>query len=525
DGRHYVHRSSLATSGESHAYEGFWDTFPAALAIYEEADIAKTCFHLGVNWMVGVSSSHGFDEGWTEGPGYSNSKFKWMLNGMLYLDSVFPEFEANKNPWLISIGEWFRRVTPVGLKHAPWGHQSNNRGYYEWGRASNFRRYAYFMGDGVLLRNWRETTGPDGINELSFRPWTECLARAFYGVPEESYESDPVGVFPLGGWVMAGTQPPSSPDCYKKSVGMIFQCRPVGAYSHGFASENSFHIYGYGEDLSYASGTSEYEPHAFHTMSHNTIMIDGMGQSQPRFLEKPRVGYLRAFQRGDGYVYWAGDATNAYPNHPLKRSGGWWGTLDPIYNERDVSYLQRYIRHVVFLRGKYFIIYDDLACDKPAQYSWLYHILPGDPVEYDRASGTFDYKVGDVPVRIVHIANRGDLDYIDMQGLDGFKNPLTGEDYTEKLGRLPGGVRNKEHLAGHNIYLSNRTKQRDFHFLAVIAPIKQGDDFPEIKRLDDKTVSVDGDIISFDPSTKHNADIVVDVEALRRPVPVFKVNR
>ena len=519
DGKRLVHMGSLATIGASHSYEGFWDTFPAGLVLYEESEVARECFDLGVNWMVGVGSTHGFDEGWSEGPGYANSKFKWMLNSMLYLDSVFPEYTIGKNPWLQRIGEWFCRVTAVGTKHAPWGHQSNNRGYYENGHISNFRSFACLTGNGILLHNWKETGGIERSIRSSFRPWTECLLPILYEIPVEETEKDPVGFFPLAGWVMAGTEAPSSESCYETSVGMIFQCRPNGAYSHGFASENSFHIYAYGEDVSFASGTSEYEPHAFHTMTHNTILVDGLGQSQPNPPETPRVGYIRAFQRGEGYVYWAGDATNAYPKHPLKRSGGWWGTLDTIYNERDVGYLERFIRHVVFLRGKYFVIFDDLASEKPAQYTWLYHILPHEPVRFNRDNWTIDYTVGNVHVRIVHIAYPDELELIDMQGDDGFKNPLTGEDYTNKLGRHPTGVRKKEHIVGHNLYISNRKKAGDFHFLSVIAPVKPGQDFPDIKRLDDWTVEIGGDIISFDPKTLHDAHLVVDTASIHGKQP------
>jgi len=521
DGKRTVHMGSLATIGASHSYEGFWDTFPAGLAIYEESEVARVCVHLGVNWMAGVSSSHGFDEGWNEGPGYANSKFKWMLNAMLYLDSVFPEFRTGSNPWLRRIGEWFCRVTPVGMNYAPWGHQSNYRNYYEYGRISNFRRFAYLTGDGVLLRNWKETGGVRSMERISFRLWTECILPVLYEKPDEQPEDDPVGFFPLAGWVMAGTQPPSTSGCYENSVGMIFQCRPLGAYSHSFANENSFHIYGYGEDLSYASGTSEYEPHAFHTMSHNTILIDGLGQSQPNPPETPRVGYLRAFQRGEGYVYWAGDATDAYSKKPLERSGGWWGTLDPIYNERDAGHLKLFIRHVVFLRGKYFVIFDDLACEKPAKYTWLYHILPHDPVLFDDEGWTIDYTVGDVPVRIAHIAHRDNLELIDMQGDKGFINPLTGEDYTDKLGRLPGGERREGYLAGHNLYVSNTRKTKEFHFLSVIAPVKPGEKFPEIERIDDRTVSIDGDVISFDPETKYKAHLIIDTAAISVKQPAL----
>jgi hypothetical protein len=522
DGVRSVHfNGSLATTGASHSFEGFWDTFPAALAIYEDSEAARECFHLGVNWMTGVSSSHGFDEGWNEGPGYSNSKFKWILNGMQYLDSVFPEYGVGNNPWLKRIGEWFVRVTPVGMKHAPWGHQSNRQNYYDYNRINNFRRFAYLTGDGVILNCWNDLGGPERYLRSSARIWSECVLKANYSEPQVCTESDPIGLFPLGGWVMAGTKPPSSRDCYENSVGMIFQSS-LGAYSHSFGNENSFHLYAYGEDVSFAAGTSEYEAHAFHSMTHNTILVDGLGQSQTKPPETPRVGYIRAFDRGDEYLYWAGDATNAYQKRPLERSGDWWGRLDPIYESRDLAHFERFIRHVVFVKGKYFVLFDDLSAARPSQYTWLYHILPADPIQVDTERWTIDYSVGNVPVRVMHVAHRDDLDLIDMQGDDGFKNPLTDEDYTNVLGRHPTGIRREEHIVGHNLYISNKTKCEDFHFLSVISPVQPGEKFPEITRIDDYTVVVDGYMVSFDPGTVHPADLIVDVPALRAESPAMQ---
>ena len=109
-----------------------------------------------------------------------------------------------------------------------------------------------------------------------------------------------------------------------------------------------------------------------------------------------------------------------------------------------------------------------------------------------------------------------------MRGTDGFRNPLTGEDYTNDLARHPTGVRKEEHLIGHNLYLSNATKREDFHFLSVIAPAKPGEEFPVIERIDDYTVVVDGFMVSFDPGSGHPADLIVDVPALRATSPPLK---
>lgn len=505
---------SLSTETRSHQFEGFWDTFPAALACYEESAAARECFDLGVNWLVGVSCGHGFDEGWNEGPGYSNSKFRWITHSMVYLDSVFPEFKLSRHPWLERIGEWFCRVTPVGLKHAPWGHNSNNETYYRGNRVATFWALAHLTGRGVFLRNWSESGGKVSA---TIRPWVDLSAAAGHKRPRPALERDPVGFFPLAGWVMAGTKPPSSRECYEKSVGMIFQCRPAGAYSHSFCAENSFHIFGYGEDLTHAAGTSSPEPYSGHSMSHNTILVDGIGQTQRHWRDAPRLGLIRAFARGRNYLYWAGDATAAYPRKPT-RPHGYWGRFDDYYLTHDAAHLRRFVRHVVFLRGKYFVVFDDLAAAKPAKFTWLYHVLPARPFRFDKGAWTFDYQVGKVGVRVVHAAGLDDLELIDTQKAGALTNPITGEDYANNRGRR--GRRGDDLLAEHNLFISNKTPAKALSFLAVIAPVRPGEKPPIILRLDDRTVQVGQDVVSFDPDTKRQASIIVDAPALRADPPM-----
>ena len=53
DGTRRMTGSSLAIVGASHAFEGFFDTFPACLAIYEESESARFGFHLAsTTWRV-----------------------------------------------------------------------------------------------------------------------------------------------------------------------------------------------------------------------------------------------------------------------------------------------------------------------------------------------------------------------------------------------------------------------------------------------------------------------------------------
>lgn len=511
--RPVVFYGSLSTMAGSHQFEGFWDTFPAALAAYEDSENARLCFELGVNYMVGVGAGHGPDEGWNEGPGYGNSKLAWLVNSMLYLDSVFPEFQLGRNPWIRRQGEWFRAVTPVGLKHAPWGHGSNNAEYIENGHRKSYRKLAYLTGDGRFLANWRQYGSFDDPRYDIMRPWIECALPLWREAPSPVVAEDPVRLFPLAGWVTALSGSPSDPDTYRKGIGMVFACRPDGAYSHAFACDNSFHIFAYGQDISHAAGTGEKEPYAYHTMSHNAILVDGLGQTQGR-QSVPRFGRLLAFGHKDGVVYWCGDATLSYPRikHRVRT---YWGEIGEVYDQRDLAHVTRVNRHVLFVRNKYFVILDDLAAEEPAQWTWLYHARDSKQADLDREKGAFRYRIGDVDVHVVHLRGRPQLDVEDRLGLEGLVNPLTGEDYRQAIEKIPAAERI---VARHNLWVTTRDKQRAWRFLTVIYPVRPGAPAPRIEGLDDLTLSVQAgknvDVISFDARTAHPANILVDLAAV-----------
>jgi len=516
DGTLRMTGGSLAIVGASHAFEGFFDTFPACLAIYEDSEIARYGFHLGVNYMAGVGSAHGFSEGWNEGPGYGNSKWAWQINAMSYLDSVFPEYDVASNPWVTRNGEFQRLQTPVGIKHAPWGHGSNNQSYYRNGHLRGYRKLAHLTGNGRFLADWEAWGGH--FQRLLARSWIECALPLWRDTPAPSADEPSVRAFPRSGWVMAMSGPPSNPETYQQGVGMIFSVRPRGAYSHSFGSDNSFHIFGYGQDLSHAAGDGGYEPHAYHSMSHNTILVDGLGQFQGRGApDVPYAARLTAFQEGDDYVYWCGDATLAYPRKPGEVKHWWGGLADSVYTARDASHLTRYNRHVLFIRNRYFVILDDLAASQPTQFSWLYHVLPDQNFELNQTTGSFAYNVEDVRVHVTHLIGEGKLDVVDQQGNGGFVNPITGENYIDDYGRARPP---RKYVAQHNVYATNREAATEWRFLSTIIPVPPGESAqPIVERLDDLTVKVtflgETDVISFDPSNR-TADIVVNLPVIAK---------
>lgn len=501
-----VRSTSLSGRCSSHQFEGSMDAAVCGLVLYEHHAVGKEWYDLMSNYLVGVTCGFGFDEAWNEGPGYGSSKAKWLANASLYYDTSLPKVDLGRNPFYDRITDYFSRVIPVGMDHNAWGNQRNaSRGNH----LRHFRKFAYLTGDGKDLLNWHEYGGESFSD---FRPWIEYVLPYYYEKPMPKPEEERVALFAVDGWGMAATGPPSLRSTYENGVGMIFQCRPRGGYGHSFNSDGSFQLHAYGQMLNHGGGSSgNRDAYAYHTMSHNTIMVDGLGQAQSeRGMSLPTYGRMVGHAKGDDYVYFAGDASNCYPDEPGNYRR-WSLPIDKVYEERALPYLKRFVRHMLFVKGKYFVIFDDLESTQPATYTWLYHILPDDPLGFDASQFAFDYAVGDVKVNMQHIAHPDQLVLDNRKGEDAFVNPMTGEDYRE--------WRRTDILCGHNLWVSNKTPAKTWQFLTVVYPSRSGETPAKIERIDDFTVRVGDDVITFDPKSARaqDADFVVDVSAFRSP--------
>ena len=499
-----VRAHSLSGCCSSHQYEASMDTAVCGLALYEHSEIGREWFDLILNYLIGITCGYGFDEAWNEGAGYGTSKAKWLMNATMYLDTALPEASLGRNPFYLRIGDWFSRIIPVGMDHHAWGNQRNSS---RWNHLAHFRKLAYLTGEGRFLLNWQQYGGK---GSSKWRPWIEYVLPAYYDKPTPEPETDPVKVFDIAGWAMAATGPPSLRSTYEKGAGVIFQCRPRGGYSHSFNSDASFQLHAYGQMLNHGGGSSaNKDAYAYHTMSHNTILVDGLGQAQPtRGMLYPTYGRIVGFKRGPDYVYFAGDATRCYPKRPGSYRR-WSLPLHEVYERRALPHLERFIRHILFLRGRYFVIYDDLASSKPATYTWLYHIQPKRPFSFDKSKFAVDYAVGKVKVRLQHIAYPHRLKLDNRKGLDAFVNPFTGEDYRK--------WRQGEILCAHNLWVSNAEPAKEWRFLTVVYPASPGSTIPPIERIDDATVRIGEDVVCFDPksATAARANFIVDVAATR----------
>jgi len=231
---------------------------------------------------------------------------------------------------------------------------------------------------------------------------------------------------------------------------------------------------------------------------------------------------------GDGQTwYWKGEAAKAYVQYPYRYSEFWGflgdGDVNP-YDERDLSYLSRADRHVIFVEGRYFVILDDLEVTESrrggSQFSWLYHVLEDVPLIWNPDLQRFSYKVGDVTTIVQHLQREIPLEYENRQRELGLINPITGEDYSRWVHPIQlfdnRVKREYPEKVTHNVWITNEIPVRKMRFLVVIYPYRKGARPPVIDRIDDLTVKVScGDrieTVTFDPISHPKADIQIELE-------------
>jgi uncharacterized protein (DUF427 family) len=309
-------------------------------------------------------------------------------------------------------------------------------------------------------------------------------------------ESDFSKVFEIEGWVSVSSAAPSSYESQKKAVSMVFTCRPRGGYGHSFPTENAFDIHAFGQTIAAGGGnTHNSSDFARDSMSHNTILVNGLGQLASRNANIKSCGRIVAYEERDNYIYFAGDATAAYG----EKTG-----------------LGKFIRHVVFVDNSYFVVFDELEMADKAKagtFQWLYHIPNYAKVKFDKENFAIDYTIENASVRVQHLANTSDLTFDNFRGDSGYLNRITGNDYRQISDSQQSRVDRKTKYnvpepdvrpatdAVH-LWISHKTPRKKMNFLSVIVPYKKGQSPPAISRVSERAARVkfggEERIISFD---------------------------
>jgi hypothetical protein len=166
-----------------------------------------------------------------------------------------------------------------------------------------------------------------------------------------------------------------------------FRSSPWGSYGHAQADQNTFNIVVGGERLFWSSGYKmpSHDPHSLgwykHTRGHNGILVDGKGQPYG----SEAFGWIPRYLHGDRISYCVGDASRAYD---AKAVADDVETIPEVKGQANLrsgqAGLTRFRRHVALLRPSTVIVYDELAADHDAEWTWLLHSMEKIRVEPEK---------------------------------------------------------------------------------------------------------------------------------------------
>jgi hypothetical protein len=138
------------------------------------------------------------------------------------------------------------------------------------------------------------------------------------------------------------------------NVSVLFKSSPFGTQSHGYESSNSLILYAFGERLLIRTGRRDIYGSEHHvkwmwsTRSTNCVTVGGQGQKGHSAAAQGRI---LGFHTSPAFDYVAGEAGGAY----------------------DPKVLERFTRHVLFVKPGLVVVFDRLKAPSPAPMEWWLH--------------------------------------------------------------------------------------------------------------------------------------------------------
>ncbi len=529
--------------GSSHALGNFYPGMAAAIAGFNDTSVNSTyatgcreLLDLGLDYMIGVV--HGY-EGSRQGRGYDYAN-TYELGGVLYyamlVDIVFPTSNLATNPFWQRTAQLSDRMLPVKWNNDttfrdPFG-DGGIAGAVHW-TSNQIRQLVWFTQDGRCRTHYD--------NQLAVTYSGFHRPNIITSAPFHYHYSTPTGVTSYSksqlwlheGWVAASSIVPNHTDSYNTGVGFVMPARPSGGKgSHDTYCDGHFDVWAYGGHVT-DGGFPGLNTLGKMSWSMNTVTVNGLGQLQPNYAPlDPVVAKFIAYQETDDYTYACADLTKAY-GHEAFFGGSTPIAYAGLNDNGTLSTLTKVHRHILFMRGKYFVIWDDLAASAPESWQWVWHV-PHDTLSGSPTS-TFNYTVpgagGDVSVYVQHIATSPTLNAVHLSGTDISNNPITTEEddgadyYDSNWAFISAGLIQK-----HVMWICTTVDSATHNFVSVVYPVEPGGSAPTITRIDDLTVRVQhaghsiDDTISFDPANT-TANFVVDLESEGGAEPSVGVSR
>lgn len=305
----------------------------------------------------------------------SASYFNTNVETLYYMPVLLSQITGSDflaHPWYRSVGRALPYTWPVGSQSCGFGDGSNGLGTPTRVRIAFADFIARYLGD-----SYAQWYAGQGVKDLR----TDFLLRLDRMVNNHTYNTEaPQNVDKLLWYKDAGEVVMHS-DLLNtdNNFSLSFRSSRYGCSQHTYANQNAFNVLYKGVDVFRNTGyyIKYASPHHImscrHTRAHNTILVNGIGQS---FTPEAYGNVTRALS-GDRITYCLGDASRAYTDTCKLKA---WlsnfkeaGIEQSVENGFGATPLTRYLRHVWMLHPDIVVIYDELEASQPVRWDWLLH--------------------------------------------------------------------------------------------------------------------------------------------------------
>jgi hypothetical protein len=353
----HVEHNGLAAAGFV-----LYDEVPEAITWIQQADLVfekafEVFSHDGSSteghqyWAYSVESILRYIEAARDllGKNYYNNE--WLKNATKFIiASTIPDVNAQN--CVMSFGDSHRNYSSHGPTHILYKLAAEyNDGYAQW-LANEMQQRNVGRGDYCTWCNllWFDVNIQPLF--LSSLPTFWQFEDIGWITTRSSWNEDGVMVaFKCGPFHGHKVQP-----YYEKQVAESWSEFHEIVGGHGHPDENCFQIYAYGKWLAIDPG---YEKPKW-TKNHNTILVKGIGQlgEGKTWFDREAVIGANAYssvvkaENYTDYDYIIGDAGNIYP---------------------ESTGLNKFYRHLLYIKPDFIIIVDELKANSPIQFEWLLH--------------------------------------------------------------------------------------------------------------------------------------------------------
>lgn len=450
----------------------------AVFTIYGEVPEADTWVDYAYNVWIARFPGVNYDGAWHNGDSYFQVNFRTLVE-VPFLYTRFTGFNYFSDPWYQGNAMYTIYQQPPFSKSGGngSGHQEKLQPHgVRIGYADAIARMTQnsYLADYVRIaqKAKKNILNEGSTGKGNGLAWFRLLCDKPLPDQKPGLADLPFGyVFPASGLASFSTNLAKT----QRSAMISFRSSPYGSTSHAIANQNAFNTFYGGQSLFYSSGHHTAFVDRFSllcersTRTHNTILVNGMGQR----IGTEGYGWIPRYYVGKKIGYVMGDASNAYGKviSPLwlKRAKEAEIELSPENGWDDVP-LKTFRRHIVELgqTGMTFI-YDELEASEPVTWSYLLHTVIN-PMSVDRNTPG-----------CVHIQATNEKGICDayLYSTDELKTDTTSQFFVPAVNWLKADANGKfAQDPNHWHFTATSGKQKVYRFATIInthAKPKEGD--------------------------------------------------